>query len=104
MVNLDSLNPGGVAHLNKDFLLSTNGSTNTTLAFPILEKGENKQVNLLRIYNNLGQIVFEQKAYQNDWEGQHQSGHKLVAGTYFYSLTFGKQQPHYQSGKIVYTP
>lgn len=99
----DSLTTGGPSFLNQDFLISTSGIVPVTLTFPILEVEENKFHNLLIIYNNLGQIVFEKKAYQNDWEGQHQNGQRLMSGTYFYNLSFGQDKQYFQSGKIVYT-
>lgn len=46
----------------------------------------------LQVYNRWGNLVYEQTAYQNDWDGTATNGlvingsKKLPAGTYFYTL------------------
>ncbi len=48
--------------------------------------------NILKIYNRWGNIVFEAKNYQNDWDGTSNAGRvikrnqKLPVGTYYYTL------------------
>lgn len=102
ITNADSLKTTDYAYSNKDILVSPNGLVSPYLTFPILEKGANNFYNQLKIYNNLGQIIYHKNAYQNDWEGQHQNGQILPSGTYFYSLYYGQKAPHFQSGKIVW--
>ncbi len=51
--------------------------------------------NVLQIYNRWGNIVFEQRAYNNDWDGISmgrstvQQGDLLPVGTYYYVLDLG---------------
>lgn len=39
--------------------------------------------NDITIYNRWGNVVYEQKGYQNDWQGDNMSGEPLPDGTYF---------------------
>ncbi|MBS9462726.1 DUF11 domain-containing protein [Flagellimonas sp. 389] len=51
--------------------------------------------NLLQVYNRWGNIVFEQRSYNNDWDGTSngratiQKGDLLPVGTYYYVLDLG---------------
>ncbi len=38
----------------------------------------------VKIFNRLGQLVFESNDYQNDWSGQELGNDQLPSGTYFY--------------------
>ncbi len=49
--------------------------------------------NELKIYNRFGQLLFEQKNYQNDWGGEV-NGEILPNGTYFYLLTDGIEKQY----------
>lgn len=40
----------------------------------------------LSIFNRWGNLIFEQKAYMNNWDGKNASGKKVPDGTYFYIL------------------
>nr|WP_299342457.1 gliding motility-associated C-terminal domain-containing protein [Allomuricauda sp.] len=51
--------------------------------------------NVLSVYNRWGTIVFEQRSYNNDWDGTSngravvQKGQQLPVGTYYYVLDLG---------------
>ncbi|WP_422858711.1 PKD domain-containing protein [Flagellimonas sp. S174] len=51
--------------------------------------------NVLKVYNRWGNIVFEQRSYNNDWDGTSngratvQKGQQLPVGTYYYILDLG---------------
>lgn len=51
--------------------------------------------NVLQVYNRWGNIVFEQRSYNNDWDGTSngratvQKGDLLPVGTYYYVLDLG---------------
>lgn len=51
--------------------------------------------NLLQVYNRWGNIVYEQRSYNNDWDGTSngratvQKGDLLPVGTYYYVLDLG---------------
>jgi gliding motility-associated-like protein len=55
-------------------------------------KGADQYVVTLRIFNRWGNLVYETKKYQNDWEGTSNTGlllgSKLPDGTYFYTINF----------------
>ncbi|MEN0002603.1 MAG: PKD domain-containing protein [Bacteroidota bacterium] len=44
------------------------------------------QENELIVFNRWGNIVYQQKTYENDWEGTNNNGQELPAGVYFYVL------------------
>lgn len=49
--------------------------------------------NKLIIYNRWGNIVYEQSNYNNDWNGENNSGEEIPDGTYFALLTvYGKEE------------
>ncbi|MEO0901567.1 MAG: gliding motility-associated C-terminal domain-containing protein, partial [Bacteroidota bacterium] len=51
--------------------------------------------NVLKVFNRWGNIVFEQRSYNNDWDGTSngratvQKGQQLPVGTYYYVLDLG---------------
>ncbi len=51
--------------------------------------------NVLKVYNRWGNIVYEQRSYNNDWDGTSngratvQQGDQLPVGTYYYVLDLG---------------
>ena len=49
----------------------------------------------LQIFNRLGTKVFEQDSYTNSWRGQTDAGDDLPTGTYFYVITFDREDPEY---------
>lgn len=50
-------------------------------------RAENYLSNILRVYNHLGQLVYEQKGYKNQWNGMGTNGKKVPQGSYFYIFT-----------------
>ncbi len=49
--------------------------------------------NKLIIFNRWGNIVYEQSNYNNDWNGENNSGEEIPDGTYFALLTvYGKEE------------
>ncbi len=43
--------------------------------------------NSLKVYNKVGDLVYEASNYDNSWEGKNQNGESLKAGTYYYVFT-----------------
>ena len=41
----------------------------------------------LRIYNRWGNILYDQKPYENNWDGLNMKGNNVINGTYYYILT-----------------
>ena len=42
--------------------------------------------NELIVFNRWGDIVYQSKPYNNDWQGQNNDGDPLPDGTYYYVL------------------
>ena len=84
-----------------DFFITPNGDgINDVLIIPETENSPN---NILRIYNRYGVKVFEQKNYQNQFNGITNSNNLVInkdkglaRGVYFYSLTLLDLQKEYQ--------
>jgi gliding motility-associated-like protein len=55
-------------------------------------KGADKYIVDLKVFNRWGNLVYESKHYQNDWDGISNSGllisTKLPDGTYYYIVNF----------------
>lgn len=49
--------------------------------------------NELIVVDQAGQVVFQQKNYDNDWDGSDMSGNPLDAGTYYYIFTSDGDDP-----------
>jgi gliding motility-associated-like protein len=51
----------------------------------------------ITVYNQWGNVEYQNDDYQNDWKGVNQSGKKLVQGTYFIVLKLptGNQKAMY---------
>lgn len=47
----------------------------------------------ISIFNRLGNLVYEQKNYINQWRGQDENGNDLPVGTYFYIIQLNSQDP-----------
>ena len=56
--------------------------------------------NSLLIFDRWGREVYQQDAYQQDWEGT-KDGSPLPAGTYFYILTFDKNEDAIYKGSVT---
>jgi gliding motility-associated-like protein len=52
---------------------------------------EQHPVNQLLIFNRWGNLVYEAKSYQNDWNGTH-NGEALPDGTYYYIFKYDEAQ------------
>jgi gliding motility-associated-like protein len=71
--------------------------TNETFFIPGLENYPN---NVLKIYNRWGSVVYEKSPYNNDWNGQPESGLVVLSsdgflptGTYFYVIELAPGLP-----------
>lgn len=49
----------------------------------------------LQIFNRLGIKVFEEDSYTNGWRGQTDAGEDLPTGTYYYVITFDREDPEF---------
>ena len=56
--------------------------------------------NSLLIFDRWGREVYQQDAYQQDWEGT-KDGSPLPAGTYYYILTFDKNEDAIYKGSVT---
>jgi len=64
-------------------VITPNGDgVNDVLSFGDIEKYSNRK---LTVFNQWGNVVFEQLGYENDWDGSH-NGRPLPAANYFYVL------------------
>lgn len=54
----------------------------------------------LRIYNQLGQLVYETKGYKNQWSGMGSNGKKVPQGSYFYIFTLDNTEMYTRKGWI----
>ena len=71
---------------------SPNGDNiNETFLIPNLHQGLISRDNILTIYDQYGQVVFEQKNYANNWRGNDLSGRALPIGTYYYQFRYENQ-------------
>jgi len=52
------------------------------------------------IFNDVGQILYEESNYMNDWKGTYQ-GQKLPNGTYFYLLSFSGSSKIYRGALTI---
>jgi len=57
--------------------------------------------NELLIFNRWGDILYQAKPYNNDWDGKNQSGIDLPEGTYYYILRLDIGQGNIQKGDIT---
>ncbi|MDO4229323.1 MAG: thrombospondin type 3 repeat-containing protein [Capnocytophaga sp.] len=56
--------------------------------------------NTLRVYNHLGQLVYETKGYKNQWNGIGSKGEKVPQGSYFYIFTLDNTEVYNRQGWI----
>ncbi len=58
--------------------------------------------NHMKVYNRWGNLVYEAKPYQNDWDGRYlKTNHMVPDGTYFYTLEFGDENGTSVNGFVV---
>lgn len=60
---------------------------NDVFVFDILVQNPNDYINNeFIVFNRWGDVVYEAKPYNNDWDGNNQNGKPLPEGTYYYIL------------------
>jgi gliding motility-associated-like protein len=74
---------------NDTRLFRSGDGANDTWVIPGLGQFPKHEV---RVFNRWGNLVFKQKAYQNDWEGTW-NGQLLPDGTYYYVIDLGDGDP-----------
>ncbi len=57
--------------------------------------------NQLTVFNRWGELVYQAKPYQNDWNGTTNSGKKLAEGTYYYILQLSLNSGVIYQGEIT---
>ncbi|WP_173015004.1 reprolysin-like metallopeptidase [Capnocytophaga felis] len=67
--------------------------------FTIL-RAEKYPTNTLRVFNHLGQLVYETKGYKSQWNGIGNNGNKVPQGSYFYIFTLDNTEIHKRQGWI----
>lgn len=55
----------------------------------------------VRIYDRWGSVVYENKAYRNDWGGTNSAGETLADGTYYYVVTFDSDDRIYKGAVTI---
>ncbi len=63
-------------------------------------RAENYPNNTLRVFNHLGQMVYEMKGYKNQWNGIGSNGEKVPQGSYFYTFTLDNTEVYNRQGWI----
>jgi gliding motility-associated-like protein len=94
-----------VITVNESFLLipyniltpDGNGQNDTW----IVRNAETYPTNEVVILNELGNEVFTQKAYMNDWDGRNKTGELLPDGTYYYVITFSNAAQVYKGDLLL---
>ncbi|GIM54073.1 reprolysin-like metallopeptidase [Capnocytophaga cynodegmi] len=67
--------------------------------FTIL-RAENYSQNIFRVFNHLGQLVYEVKGYKNQWNGTGSNGNKVPQGSYYYIFTLDNTDIYKRQGWI----
>ncbi|MFK8274351.1 reprolysin-like metallopeptidase [Capnocytophaga cynodegmi] len=67
--------------------------------FTIL-RAENYSQNTFRVFNHLGQLVYEVKGYKNQWNGTGSNGNKVPQGSYYYIFTLDNTDIYKRQGWI----
>ncbi|MDO5104925.1 reprolysin-like metallopeptidase [Capnocytophaga sp.] len=63
-------------------------------------RAENYPTNTLRIFNHLGQLVYEMRGYKNQWNGISIGGSKVPQGSYYYIFTLDATEIYKRQGWI----
>ncbi len=71
------------------FSPNDDGRNDTFRIFNIEEYPQNH----LRVYNRWGNLVYEKKDYQNEWDGRSQYSKDLPDGTYYYLFEIDNHEP-----------
>lgn len=67
----------------------------------VIENIENYKTCKVQVLNRWGEMVFEQEAYQNGWEGTNKNSDILPDGTYYYILTFSDIDRSYKGALTI---
>lgn len=80
-------------------VFSPNGDgVNDEWVIPELVNFPNNEV---RIFNRWGEVIFQQKAYANDWQGTYTNGQLLNIGAYYYIIKLNDPNDTVLSGSIT---
>lgn len=66
----------------------------------VIQRAEKYPTNTLRVFNILGQLVYEVKGYKNQWNGIGNNGNKVPQGSYFYTFTLDDTGVYKKQGWI----
>ena len=55
---------------------------------------------LVSVYNRWGNLVFQQRGYQNNWRGDH-NGTPLPVGTYYYVIDLAAYEREAVTGSLT---
>lgn len=79
--------------------LSPNGDgVNDALFFDNIQQFTDRE---FTVFNRWGQIVFQQKNYDNAWQGTNQNGEQLPEGTYYFTLKLDIAQSVMRVGDVI---
>ena len=67
----------------------------------VIENVENYTQVHVQIVNSWGNLVFEEKAYDNTWEGTNQNNDILPDGTYYYIVSFDRSARIYKGAVTI---
>lgn len=94
----------GIANANdpsQDYVLISNGFTPNDDGkndYYTILRAENYHSNLLLVYNQLGELVYQARGYKNQWNGMGANGKKLPQGSYFYIFTLDNSETYKRQG------
>ena len=83
-----------------NIITPNNDGSNDNLRVPCLESEHTN--NSLKIFNRWGDVVYQAKPYQNDWDGTYQNA-PLPPGTYFYLLQLDVESNECMQGYFTIT-
>lgn len=95
---------GDTTNILTNGLTPNNDDINDKLVFRIVDVKEcevNYLLSDLIIYNRWGDVVYESKPYNNDWEGTNRDGTPLPPGVYYFVLRVYLEQPYSQFGNVI---
>lgn len=87
-------------HLQPNAISPNEDGINDYLVFDDLELQQYPAPHLM-VFDRLGNIIFEDKDYKNNWNGRTQSGRELPVDTYYYVLYLDLYSGKYLKGPIT---